>query len=103
MAINDDNNFFGTAGSDVVFAVLVDGVELWHSRLIRRHKAPQRVRVPLPSPRTLSNPGRVTRRITLEARTAGSNACAHAVWLDPVLVDNAGNETLRSAQPYAAQ
>ena len=101
VAINDDNNFFGTAGGDVVFAVLVDGTAVWHSRRIRRHKAPQRVRVLLPPPRAGGSPGRVVHRITLEARAAGSNACAHAVWLDPVLVDNAGrdsNETLRTAQ-----
>lgn len=93
-AINDKNNFLGRAGSPLTFIVLdatdcvveADGkctLEqsqlpiLWQSEPVLNTGIVQNFRVELPLTAT---------RLRLEVAASGSNACAHAVWLDPKLV-----------------
>jgi hypothetical protein len=95
-AINDKNNFFGKAGSPLTFIIL-DATEcaveadakcaleqsgvampiLWQSQPVQYTEIVQSFRVELPATMT---------RLRLEVVASGSNACAHAVWLDPKLV-----------------
>jgi hypothetical protein len=89
VAINDDNNFFGNTGGPIVFALSLDGRELWRSREFRHHKQVQRLHVALPLPAA----GAATRELTLEVRALQSNACSHAVWVDPLLLAEFSNGT----------
>ena len=95
-AINDKNNFFGKAGSPLTFSIL-DATDcavdaggkcvleqstaalpvLWQSEPVQYTENVQDFRVALPATMT---------RLRLEVTASGSNACAHAVWLDPKLV-----------------
>lgn len=93
-AINDKNNFFGKAGSPLTFLVL-DATEcaieadakcaleqsampiLWQSQPVQYTEVVQNFRVELPA---------TMKRLRLEVAASGSNACAHAVWLDPKLI-----------------
>ena len=95
VAINDDNNFFGNTGGPIVFALSLDGRELWRSREFRHHKQLQRLHVALPPPAA----GAVTRELTLEVRALQSNACSHAVWVDPLLLAEFSNGTATTSAP----
>ena len=94
-AINDKNNFLGKAGSPLTFtifdatncAVEADGkceLEqstvmpiLWESEPVQYTEKVQSFQVALPETLT---------KLRLEVAASGSNACAHAVWLDPMLI-----------------
>ena len=93
VAINDDNNFFGTTGGPVVFRVLLGGRELWRSPAGLRHpKHVHRLRVALPSSAS-------ARILTLEVDAPGSNACSHAVWLDPLLLPGNASDSRDVPEP----
>ena len=96
VAINDKNNFFGRAGSPLTFRVFdatgcatessgkcsltqADGglVALWESQPVQVTESVQDFRVGLPAGMT---------RLRLEVVAQASNACAHAVWLEPRLI-----------------
>ena len=76
VAINDHNNVFGRAGSPLNFAVVADGHELWRSRPVQRTGEVQST-----GPLDVS----AAHQLRLEVHAEGSNACAHAVWLQPRL------------------
>ena len=78
VAINDNNNFFGRAGSDLYFSVLADdGRVIWTStKGIRKTGVVERaIEIDIAS----------VRGLRLTVRAEGSNSCAHAVFLDPVV------------------
>jgi hypothetical protein len=94
-AINDKNNFLGKAGSPLTFTIFdatsctveADGKcaldqsaampILWESEPVQYTETIQNFQVTLPETMT---------KLRLEVTASGSNACAHAVWLDPKLV-----------------
>jgi hypothetical protein len=78
VAINDNNNKLGKCcGKDyLLFSVVADGVELWSSEPVQHTGVVQEVDVTV---------GRGTQRLRLNVHAKGSNACAHAVWADPVI------------------
>jgi hypothetical protein len=75
VAINDRNNMFGSAGSDLIFQAIGDGKLLWSSKKIRVTKHVEQAKI---------NVEGVT-KLRLEVKATASNACAHAVWVDPLL------------------
>ena len=96
VAINDKNNFFGRAGSPLTFRVYdATGcatepsgncaltqpnsglLVLWESQPVQVTESVQDFRVDLPASVT---------KLRLEVAAQGSNACAHAVWLEPKLI-----------------
>jgi hypothetical protein len=76
VAVNDANNYFGTTGSDLIFIVKGDGQELWRSKGIHKTRVEQYAEVEIGGVSTLR----------LEVEAQGSNACAHGVWVDPLLL-----------------
>lgn len=76
VAIADKNNIFGRAGSPVTFRLLGDGKQLWRSRPIQSTGVIDVADVDVT----------LVEVLRLEAEAAGSNACSHAVWVDPRLV-----------------
>ena len=75
---NDDNNFIGRAGSPLTFQVR-DGASdelLWVSEPVQSTGVVQKLQLDLPEG---------TSRLKLQVTAANSNACAHAVWVDPQL------------------
>jgi len=87
VAINDNNNARGKAGSPVIFVLkafqtatatsTAGGHQLWRSRPIQVTGDVDVCEVALPANATA---------LSLEAHAQGSNACSHAVWLEPRLV-----------------
>jgi hypothetical protein len=87
VAINDDNNFLGKAGSPLTFLVQQGSSVLWRSQPVQRTQQVQRVEVLLPPPEAAGvAEGAGQQQLRLSVQAAGSNACAHAVWVDPVLL-----------------
>jgi hypothetical protein len=75
VAINDGNNLFGKAGSPVIFTVLGDSVPLWSSKPIQVTGHVDVANVDVTGIRALR----------LVVKATGSNACSHAVWVDPTV------------------
>jgi hypothetical protein len=76
VAVNDANNYFGTTGSDLIFVVRGDGKELWKSKGIHKTGVEESAEVDI----------RGVSILRLEVKAKGSNACAHGVWVDPLLL-----------------
>eukprot|EP00040_Diaphanoeca_grandis_P009080 m.47548 g.47548 ORF g.47548 m.47548 type:complete len:295 (-) comp20516_c0_seq1:33-917(-) len=76
VAINDNNNMLGRTGSELTFVVKGDDITLWKSNPVQNTLITQNIT-------ELNIVG--VNVITLQVHAAGSNACAHSVWLDPVV------------------
>ena len=79
VAINDKNNWVGRAGSPLVFSVTSGDKLLWQSKGVQKTGDVQHAMVDVTG----------LGSIRLNTRATGSNACAHAVWIDPQLVTKA--------------
>lgn len=77
VAINDNNNFVGKAGSKLFFTLRApNGQVLWRSKgLIKTLTEDSAVDIDVSGYDS----------ITLQVDAMGSNACAHAVWVDPTI------------------
>ena len=80
VAINDKNNWAGRTGSPIVFSLTSGkGKVLWQSKGVQKTGSVQDAMVDVTG----------LGSIRLNTRATGSNACAHAVWIDPQLVTKA--------------
>ena len=75
VAINDRNNLRGQTGSPLTFEILGDRLVLWKSAPMQSTGTVIDARVALNG----------VHNLTLQVSAAGSNACAHSVWVDPKL------------------
>lgn len=75
VSINDDvqNEILQQRGVSMVFSVVGDGAELWHSKPMSEVRQVERYDISVQNVRMLE----------LKVTCPGSNYCAHAIWVDP--------------------